>query len=94
MRQTLEENAGAQNEGVRLALYFQRKAEASKSAYEILADPALLKVVQTALGIPPETGTQDIDRQAALISAGWTSRISRIPRSSKSFSRASPASGS
>ena len=53
VRQTLEEDAGAQNEGVRLALYFERKASrASVSAYSILADPALLKVVQTALGIP------------------------------------------
>ena len=67
VQQTLEENAGAQNEGVRLALYFQRKAEGIESILEILADPALLKVVQTALGIPPETGAQDIERQAALI---------------------------
>ena len=67
VRQTLEENAGADNEGVRLALYFERKASGISDPYEILADPALLKVAQTALGIPPETGTQDIDRQAALI---------------------------
>ena len=32
VRQALEENAGAQNEGVRLALYFQRKADASKAS--------------------------------------------------------------
>ena len=67
VRQTLEESAGAQNEGVRLALYFQRKAEKIDKAYDILADPALLKVVQTALGIPAEAGAQDIDKQAALI---------------------------
>jgi hypothetical protein len=69
VRQTLEENAGENNEGVRLALYFQRKASGIADALDILADPALLKVVQTALSIPPETGTQDIDRQAALIEA-------------------------
>jgi Protein of unknown function (DUF1217) len=68
VRQSLEESAGADNEGVRLALYFQRKAASIDSPYAILADPALLKVVQTALRIPPETGTQDIDKQAALIS--------------------------
>jgi hypothetical protein len=66
-RQNLEEDAGAQNEGVRLALYFQRKAATIENPLEILADPALLKVVQTALRIPVETGMQDIDRQAALI---------------------------
>lgn len=67
VQQTLEESAGAQNQGVRLALYFQRNAASIESAYEILADPALLKVVQTALSIPVETGALDIDRQAALI---------------------------
>jgi len=49
VQQTLEESAGAQNQGVRLALYFQRKAASIDDVYDILADPALLKVVQTAL---------------------------------------------
>ncbi len=69
VRQTLEEDAGAQNEGVRLALYFQRKAAEIDSPMQILADPALLKVVQTALGISPLTAAADIDKQAAMISA-------------------------
>ncbi|TVR08968.1 MAG: DUF1217 domain-containing protein [Salinarimonadaceae bacterium] len=67
VRQTLEESEGAQNEGVRLALYFARKAPTLKNAYEILADPALLKVAQTALGLSPQTGTADVDRQAATL---------------------------
>jgi hypothetical protein len=69
VRQTLEEEAGAQNEGVRLALYFERKASGIKSALGILADAALLKVVQTALAIPAETSAMDIDRQADMIAA-------------------------
>ena len=69
MRQTLEEDAGAQNEGVRLALYFNRKAGSFQSAYSILADPALLKVVHTALGIPAATSAMNIDRQAQMIAA-------------------------
>lgn len=69
VRQTLEEDAGSSNEGVRLALYFQRKAASIDSAYDVLADPALLKVVQTATRIPAEAGSQDIDRQAELILA-------------------------
>jgi hypothetical protein len=69
VRQTLEEDAGTQNEGVRLALYFKRKAPGLSSAYGILADAALLKVVQTALGIPAETSAMDIERQAEMISA-------------------------
>ena len=69
VRQTLEEDAGAQNEGVRLALYFERNAASIASPYSILADPALLKVVQTALGIPSATSSMNIDRQAEMIAA-------------------------
>lgn len=65
MRQTLEENAGNQNEGVRLALYFQRKAPGVSSFYQVLADPALAQVVRTALGFPDSFAQADIDRQVA-----------------------------
>ena len=67
VRQTLEQDAGEDNEGVRLALYFARKAAEIDSAFEILGDRALLTVVQTALGIPAASATQDIEKQAAEI---------------------------
>lgn len=67
VRQTLEEDAGDQNQGVRLALYFQRKASNITDAYSILADPALLQVVQTALGISSATSAMDIDKQAEML---------------------------
>ena len=41
VRQTLETQAGEDNEGVRLALYFQREAPNVKSVYGLLADAAL-----------------------------------------------------
>jgi len=66
MRQTLEENAGGQNEGVRLALYFERKAPALTNFYEVLADPALSRVVRTALGLPDSFASADIDKQVKL----------------------------
>ncbi len=69
IRQTLEEDAGASNEGVRLALYFQRKAPSVDSAYSILADRALAKVVRTALGLPESTAHLDIDKQKDAIEA-------------------------
>lgn len=68
VRQNFEENEGAKNENVRLALYFSRKAPGMTNAFQILADPALLQVVQTALGIPKETSGMPIDTQAANIS--------------------------
>ncbi|HWV82658.1 MAG TPA: DUF1217 domain-containing protein [Hyphomicrobiaceae bacterium] len=67
-RQTLEMDAGQSNEGVRLALYFQRKAASAETPYHLMADKALLKVTQIALGIPEATATMDIDRQAEMIS--------------------------
>lgn len=67
VRHTLEEEAGAQNEGVRLALYFERKAASIQSPLGILADKALLKVVQTTLGISEMTALMDVDKQAEMI---------------------------
>ena len=65
VRFKLEERAGANDEGVRHALYFQRKASGIASPYGILADAALFKVAQTALGIPSVAANGDISRQAA-----------------------------
>ncbi|MER9329604.1 DUF1217 domain-containing protein [Mesorhizobium sp. M0488] len=66
LRQTLEEDAGETNEGVRLALYFDRKAPDITSWYDVLADTALASVVRTALGLPDSFATADIDKQAQL----------------------------
>lgn len=72
VQQTLEEEAGEDNQGVRLALYFERKipeilAEHTSDtaiAFSILGDNALADVVRTALSIPSETAIADIDNQA------------------------------
>ena len=66
-RLSLEEEAGEENSGVRLALYFQRTAPEIDSAYGILADTALYEVVRTALGIPAEVASADIDKQAEML---------------------------
>jgi hypothetical protein len=67
VRQTVEENAGKDSEGARLALYFERKAPGLRSTFGLLADRALLKVVQVGLGISEATSRMNIDRQARLI---------------------------
>nr|WP_255561601.1 DUF1217 domain-containing protein [Pseudohoeflea sp. DP4N28-3] len=64
LRQTLEEEVGEDNTGVRLALYFERSAADITSAYGILADEAIYQVVRTALGIPDEFAGSDVDKQA------------------------------
>ncbi|RJG44103.1 MULTISPECIES: DUF1217 domain-containing protein [unclassified Mesorhizobium] len=63
LRQSLEQDAGAQNEGVRLALYFQRNAPNITNFYEVLGDKALAQVVRTALGLPDAFAQADIDKQ-------------------------------
>jgi hypothetical protein len=67
-RQIVEEQAGATDEGVRLALYFERKAPTVNSVLGLLADKALLKVTQVAFGFSEATGALDIDKQVAMIS--------------------------
>lgn len=67
VRQALEAEAGRSNEGVRLALTFMRKASAVTTPYSLLADRAMLKVTQVALGLPASMSVLDIDRQAEMI---------------------------
>ncbi len=67
LRQTLEEDVGVQNEGARLALYFERKASEVTTTMNLLGDPALLKVVQVAFGFSEATGAMDVDKQVAMI---------------------------
>lgn len=66
-RQTLEKQSGEDSEGLRLALYFQRKAPQITSVYGILADRALQQVVFKALGLPDEMAQAPIDRQAEVL---------------------------
>jgi len=67
LSQTLEVEAGSSNEGLRLALYFGRKASSVTNAYSLMGDRALLKVTQIALGLSESTGALDIERQKDLI---------------------------
>lgn len=67
IRYNLERSAGANNEGVRLALYFERRASEISSPLDILADRALLTVAQTALGLSSATSSLGVDKQADMI---------------------------
>ncbi len=63
LNQTLEETEGEENAGVRLALYFKRMASDVSNAYDLLADSALLQVIQTTFNIPSEMSNADVDLQ-------------------------------
>jgi Protein of unknown function (DUF1217) len=67
LNQTLEEQEGEDNAGVRLALYFRRMASGINTAYDLLADSALLQVIQTTFSIPEEMSSADVDIQYAYI---------------------------
>lgn len=67
VEQTMESQAGDQSTGAQLALYFLKKAPTITSAYQILADKALLQFTQTALGLSSYMSNADIDTQAAMI---------------------------
>jgi hypothetical protein len=67
LQQTLETQQGESNPGVRLALYFERKAPSITSAYDLLADKALSEVFRTIFSLPDEVGAMDIDRQAKVV---------------------------
>jgi hypothetical protein len=67
LQQTLETQQGESNPGVRLALYFERKAPSITSAYDLLADKALSEVFRTIFSLPDEVGAMDIDQQAKVV---------------------------
>jgi hypothetical protein len=67
LHQMLEEQAGEDNPGVRLALYFERQAGSIVDAYDLLADDALAEVFRTLFSLPDEFSAMDIDQQAKIV---------------------------
>ena len=67
--QKLEDNAGRQNTGVQMALYFKRIASTITDPYQILGSKQLTQVIQTALGLPSVASGSiaALDNQAAAI---------------------------
>ena len=68
-KDAMETEAGTNNPGVRLALYFTRLAPTVTDMYQILADKALLSVAKTALGLPDGFSKLNIDSQARMLAA-------------------------
>src|SRR3954453_4366055 len=66
-QQSLEAQQGDTNPGVRLALYFQRKAGQITSPYDILADKALSEVFRTTFDLPDSMTAMPIDQQAKFV---------------------------
>lgn len=67
-QQRMETEAGDNNVGARLALYFERKVDEISKPLDVLADTALLQVFQTALGLPAQMSFSSLERQEAMLS--------------------------
>ncbi|MBX5194086.1 DUF1217 domain-containing protein [Rhizobium sp. NZLR10] len=67
VRLTLEDDQGDSNTGVRLALYFQRKAPEISSAYDILGDSALFEFFTTTFNLSSYVSNMDVDKQAEMV---------------------------
>ncbi|NNU17409.1 DUF1217 domain-containing protein [Parvularcula sp. ZS-1/3] len=65
-RVKVEDGAGEDNIGVRLAAYFDRKANNLNSWFQILGDRALREVVFTALDLPDEMQKTNPDKLAEI----------------------------
>jgi hypothetical protein len=68
VRLTLEDDQGDSNTGVRLALYFERKAPEISNAYDILGDSALFEFFTTTFNLSSYVSNMDVDKQAEMIS--------------------------
>ncbi|MCZ4288831.1 DUF1217 domain-containing protein [Hoeflea alexandrii] len=67
LTQAIEEEAGTESLGARLALYFERMAPTITSNFDILADDALAQFVRIAFSISAETASSDIDKQKQML---------------------------
>jgi hypothetical protein len=67
VRLTLEDDQGDNNTGVRLALYFERKAPEISNAYDILGDSALFEFFTTTFNLSSYVSNMDVDKQAEMV---------------------------
>ncbi|WP_160004963.1 DUF1217 domain-containing protein [Rhizobium sp. 18055] len=67
LQMTLETQQGETNDGVRLALYFARKAPSVTSIYTLIGDQALFQVITTTYSLPTSMSNMDVDKQADLL---------------------------
>lgn len=67
LQQTLEMQEGQSNDGVRLALYFARKAPDITSLYTILGDKPLFQVITTTFSLPTSLSGMDVEKQVELL---------------------------
>ena len=66
--------------GVGDALLFRERASSAKSAYDVLGDPVLRRVVTAALGLPPGIAVQSVEAQARAVTSRLDLKKLQDPR--------------
>lgn len=87
LREALEADAGEDDAGVRLALYFSRIGPSIRSGFDILADKALSQVIATVLNLPETTGSSSeaVTARARLIERRIDIKAFQDPRKLEAF---------
>ncbi|MCM2450952.1 DUF1217 domain-containing protein [Agrobacterium vitis] len=85
LHQTLENEQGESDQGVRLALYWDRMSSTITSAYDILGDTALLEVFRTAYSLPSDMSNMDIEQQKKVIEKKMDLKDLSDPEKQKKF---------
>jgi Protein of unknown function (DUF1217) len=70
----------AGQEGVGDAMLFRERASTAKTAYDVLGDPVLRRVVTTALGLPQQIAVQSVEAQARAVTSRLDLKKLQDPR--------------
>lgn len=68
-RLTWQRGLDAEQPGIADAMAFRERAGRAKTAYDVLGDPVLRRVVTGALGLPQQLAVQSVETQARVISS-------------------------
>jgi len=68
-RLSWQKELDADHPGISDAMLFEQRAASVKSAYELLSDPVLRRVITGALGLPQEIAIQPVETQARAITS-------------------------
>ena len=81
----IEQQAGSQSDGLRLALYFKNNIGNISTSYGILGNAPIYQVVRTALGLPQTLSSVNVDTQAKLIGSKFNLKDMQDPKKLDSF---------
>jgi Protein of unknown function (DUF1217) len=79
-RLTWQKGMDAEQPGISDAMAFRERAAKAKTAYDVLGDPVLRRVVTGALGIPQQLALQSVEAQARTLGSRFKLASLQSPR--------------